>query len=96
MREYFYTHEHEAIWPAGSCTVTNRIQNGDTSFATFDDATEILRIYTPDPKDVGVNSLTMEAFYSAFEEPTPPTETATQTIQVEITPLCVIDSYVND
>jgi len=80
MREYFYTHEHEAIWPAGSCTVTNRIQNGDTSFATFDDATEILRIYTPDPKDVGVNSLTMEAFYSAFEEPTPPTETATQTI----------------
>jgi len=80
MREYFYTHEHEAIWPAGCCTVTNRIKNGDTSFAIFDDVTEILRIYTAIPQDVGVHSLTMEAFYSAYEELTPPTTTSSATI----------------
>ena len=40
--------------------------------------------------------MTITAFYSSWVEPTTPTVTASQTFQVEIEPLCVLDSYMRD
>jgi len=96
MQEYFFTHQHETIWPTGSCIVKSRIEGGETTWAHFWDPTQMLTISSAYPSDVGTHSLTMTAFYSSWAEPTPPIMTASQTIQVEIEELCVLVSYERD
>jgi len=76
LKEYFNTHEHELIWPEDSCTISSRIEGGDTTFASFDEDTYLLTVDPVLPVDVGTHDLTVTAYYSDWAEPTPPTEVA--------------------
>jgi len=76
LKEYFFSHEHEAIWPEGSCTVASRIEGGDTTYANVHGDTYIFTVSPVLPVDVGTHDLTVTAFYSSWVEPTLPTKTA--------------------
>jgi len=80
LKEYFFTHEHETIWPEGSCTVASRIEGGNTSYASVHGDTYMFTVSPVLPADIGTHDLTVTAFYSAWTEPTPPTEIAQQSI----------------
>jgi len=89
-----FSHQYEAIWPMGACTVNWRIVGGDKPFLVQDG--DSMKLYTPELTYVGTHSVQLEVYYSAWTEPVEPTRTQTIDLTVTIEAPCEYISYLPD
>jgi len=60
-----YNHDYTAAWPTGNCGIGYRIKGGDTPYASLTGTT--LTLAPSSLGDIGVHSITIEAFYETYK-----------------------------
>jgi len=87
------THEYINSLAPGTCTISYRLLNCHSDYCSFDAGKSLIEASTVLPSAVGTHVVTVEAYYSGYPDPTPPTRITRKTFRLIIEPACEVSLY---